>query len=58
MTPDFVYQLAIGLLFAGAVYGGIRSDLRSMKDQIKGVSDAARRAHERLDFHLEKKVGQ
>ena len=42
----------IGLILgAGAVYGGIRSDLKALHEHIRRVERDADKAHERLD-HL------
>lgn len=44
-----LWQIIIGLIIAGAVYGGIRSDIKSMHEHIRRVERAADRAHARLD---------
>lgn len=46
-------QLAVMLLSAGAVYGGIRSDLKNTREKAEEAAHAARRAHERLDDHIQ-----
>ena len=43
---ELLYQVLVGLGAAGAVYGGIRADLKNMKASVE-------RAHERLDNHIE-----
>ena len=50
---DAVLQLAVMLLSAGAVYGGIRSDLKNTREKAEEAAYAARRAHERLDDHIQ-----
>ncbi len=50
---DAVLQLAVMLLSAGAVYGGIRSDLKAARDKADEAVSVARRAHERLDDHIQ-----
>lgn len=52
MTPELIYQLLAGLFLAGAVYGGIRADLRAMHQQIIAAEKSADKAHDRLDNHL------
>jgi hypothetical protein len=42
-------QAVLALIAAGAVYGGIRSDLRAMHESIERIERAAERAHHRLD---------
>ena len=46
MHPDFVYQLIVTVLSVGAVYGGIRADLRNHRESIA-------RLHQRIDEHIE-----
>lgn len=50
-------QVVYALLAAGAVYGGIRADLRGMHERIKLAEESAKAAHERLDNHLERRRG-
>ena len=57
MTPEMIYQIAIALLAAGAVYGGIRADIKAMHERIAGAGEAAREAHRRLDRHIEQHAG-
>lgn len=42
-------QVVTALVLAGAVYGGIRSDLKSLHEHIRRVEKDADKAHERLD---------
>ena len=42
-------ELVTVLIAAGAVYGGIRGDLRAMHEAISRVERAAEKAHERID---------
>lgn len=37
------------MIGAGAVYGGIRNDLRNMHEQIARLERALEKAHERID---------
>ena len=53
-APDLMLQIVIALLSAGAVYGGIRADLRAMHERTKAAHDAAIEAHRRLDIHIDK----
>ena len=46
---SLLLQLVTGLLLAGAVYGGIRSDLRQMRRDIARVERSADKAHDRID---------
>ena len=45
----FFLQLVTVLIAAGAVYGGIRADLRAMYEAISRIERAAEKAHERID---------
>ena len=53
-TADIVLKLAMMLLGAGAVYGGIRADLRSTREKAESALDSANRAHQRIDDHIER----
>lgn len=46
---SLVWQVVLGLVMAGAIYGGIRSDLQSIHEHILRLERAAERAHRRLD---------
>ena len=52
MVPDWLHFLGI-FLGAGAIYGGIRADLKAMHERLKDNATATERAHERLDRHVE-----
>jgi hypothetical protein len=56
MNGDLLYNIIAALVGAGAVYGGIRQDLKNMHEAIKENSRAVLRAHERIDKHLENKL--
>lgn len=56
IDPKFVYQVLLSLLgtvaVAGAIYGGIRMDLKNMHEKIKSASDNAKLANQRIDMLL------
>jgi len=56
LSPDNVFNLVWTLLSAGAVYGGIRADIKSMHERINAAQAAAASAHARIDTHLEKSL--
>lgn len=49
---DFVMRLGGLLIVAGAVYGGIRADLRSARERADEAYCSASLAHRRIDSHL------
>lgn len=49
MTLADLWQIALALVTAGAIYGGIRADLRGMHERVAAAQDAAARAHDRID---------
>ena len=40
------------LLVAGAVYGGIRADLRRLHERSRNAATLAERAHDKIDGHI------
>lgn len=54
VTPSLLIQAAGYVLLAGAIYGGIKADLRNLHHQVEAALKSATRAHERIDTHLEK----
>lgn len=54
VNPDMLMQLVYSVLGAGAVYGGIRADIKAMHERIKGAEESVGQAHRRIDAHLEK----
>lgn len=56
--PEWLLQGAGYIALAGAVYGGIRSDIKYMHEQVAEAKAAAARAHERIDGLLVNHRGQ
>lgn len=50
---DYLPQIVPMLVTAGAIYGGIRADMRGLREGVKKAQDSADKAHTRLDSHLE-----
>lgn len=46
---SLLLELATVLIAAGAVYGGIRSDLKLMHERINHAERVANKAHDRID---------
>lgn len=56
-SPEFLMllrEVAVALIAAGAVYGGIRADLRHAVRTAEGAVTAAGEAHRRIDSMLMK----
>jgi len=49
VEPDLLWKVAAFLISAGAVYGGIRSDLKGMHRRIDSNERAIEKAHSRID---------
>ena len=47
-------QVLYGLFLAGAVYGGIRADLKGIHQRITDCAEATKEAHKRIDVILNK----
>ena len=44
-----ILQTVAMLIAAGAIYGGIRSDIKSIHEHLRRIEDAAKSAHKRID---------
>lgn len=53
---DYALRIGGALLVAGAVYGGIRADLRGLHVRLEALHRSTRRVHKRLDQHINKGV--
>ena len=53
LSNEMVLPLVTALASAGAVYGGIRMDLRSIHAKIEAVTGDTAEAHRRLDRHID-----
>ena len=51
-NSDFI-QLAGILVTGGAIYGGIRADLKAMHQRVEEAMRASARAHDRIDVIYE-----
>lgn len=52
-TGTVLLWIAGQLLTAASIWGGIRSDIRNMRERIARVELSTDKAHKRLDLHLE-----
>ena len=46
---SLLLQVVTILIAAGAVYGGIRSDLKTMHESLRRIEKTADKAHDRID---------
>lgn len=49
---DYLSRVGGAILVAGAVYGGIRSDLKGARERANEAHATATRAHVRIDEHI------
>lgn len=56
MSPELIAQGLYALIAAGAVYGGIRADIKAMHERISAAQRAADEAHRRLDSFIERRA--
>lgn len=54
-SPEFIAQMLVMLASGGAVYGGIRSDLKAMHERIRANENEIVKARERMDHHLDRR---
>jgi hypothetical protein len=54
LSPDLIRVVEI-LIGAGAVYGGIRADLRFLHRRVDEAIDSVTRAHQRIDEVLSRR---
>ncbi|WP_299074967.1 hypothetical protein [uncultured Paraglaciecola sp.] len=57
MDTNLLMWIGGQLVMAAAIWGGIRSDIKSMHMRIDGVEKSAGDAHRRLDAHIDKTRG-
>lgn len=56
MSQDLIAQGLYALVAAGAVYGGIRADIKAMHERISAAQRAANEAHRRLDTIIDRRA--
>lgn len=49
LDGGLILQTVAMLIAAGAIYGGIRSDIRYIHEHLRRIEDAAKAAHKRID---------
>lgn len=52
--PDWLIQIGAYICVAGAIYGGIRQDIKNLHSGVSEAKAAASRAHERIDNFYER----
>ena len=53
LTPELVYQALTTAITGGALYGGIRADLRATREKADQAQRTADTAHKRIDSIIE-----
>lgn len=53
-TPEFIAQMVLMVSTVGALYGGIRADLRTMHERIRANETSIEAARERMDKHIDR----
>lgn len=48
-----IFNIFAMLLAAGAIYGGIKADLKSTREKAEAATNRANSAHERISHHVE-----
>ena len=54
LPPESVYQFLSFLVAAGAIYGGIRADLKSIVSRLGAAEQAIESGRVRMDNHIER----
>ena len=54
IMPDWAITLAGQLIMAGAIYGGIRADVKNLHEGVKEAKESSKGAHQRIDTILNK----
>lgn len=54
MEPGLIVQIVTVIATGGAMYGAIKSDLKSLHEKVASAQKTADMAHQRLDNHIDK----
>jgi len=54
LPPELMYQILSFLVAAGAIYGGIRADLKGIHSRLGANEQAIEAARVRMDNHIER----
>lgn len=55
MALDWIPQVVTALVSSGAIYAGIRADLRGLSDRVTRNEKSTERAHKRIDQHIDQR---
>ena len=58
MSPDILIGLAVNLIALGAVYGGIKAEVRNLAAGVMEAKQIGERAHARMDSFIEQRSQQ
>lgn len=53
-TPEFIAQMVVMVSTVGAMYGGIRTDLKNMHQRIITNENNIEEARKRMDNHIDR----
>jgi len=56
LSPELVYQALTTAITGGAIYGGIRADLRATREKADQAQRAADIAHKRIDSIIDRRT--
>ncbi|MES2367191.1 MAG: hypothetical protein V4563_15040 [Pseudomonadota bacterium] len=56
MTGELILQVILALVTGGAIYGGIRADLKGIHQRVTAQEAALSEAHKRLDRHIDRRA--
>lgn len=54
LPPELIYQFLSFLAAAGAIYGGIRADLKNIVSRLSAAEQAIESGRVRMDNHIER----
>lgn len=54
LPPELLYQILCFLAAAGAIYGGIRADLKNILSRLGAAEQAIEAGRVRMDNHIER----
>jgi len=56
LSPEIINQVLTAVATGGAVYGGIRADIRALREKADRAQNTADTAHKRLDSFIDRRT--